>query len=88
LQEPDTSFLTDGMIKLLKKAKESKNESVGKSSVQMSLSSLLSQLVLSRAEWVKFLGGAFSTSDASALERAAMDRSTTAPALIEVVTAS
>jgi hypothetical protein len=76
------------MIKLLKKAKQTNSSGEDKSNDLMPLSSLLSQLALGRAEWVKFLGGTDSSSDASAVERAALDQSTTVPALIDLVTAS
>ena len=90
LQEADTSFLTEDMRKLLKEPNDPQNEAAGggAKAPQASLESLLKQLTLGHAEWVKFLGRTASAADAAAIERAALDRSTTAPALAEIVTAA
>lgn len=90
MQEADASFLTEDMLKLLK-ARKDPQEAVApccSAQQQPSLASLLSQLALGHSEWVKFLGKTVSASEASALEHAALDSSTTAPALTEMVTAA
>ena len=88
LQEPDTSFLCEDMRELLKTKAKGKDSEGGQPKQKMPLDSLLEQLTVGHSEWFKFLGKSLSKSESSALQRAALDRTMTAPALADVVIAS
>lgn len=85
-QEPDTSFLTDELLALHKGRKHVEGVG-GECMPKLSLDHLLQQLVLAHTEWLKFQGLVGSDADTSALERAVRDRTVSATAVAEMVTA-